>query len=158
MARSISTPEKQTLPIRVINLDPLPVTLHKNTKIAHAKIIREGAICSASEQGTERDKTMTKEVDLQHPLLSNLTDKQKEQFFALTSEYSDVIAQGPNDLGRTEVLQHHIDTKDAIPIQQQARRVPLRNCTEAIAGNVDQRIQKSLGISYCLSQQKGWNY
>jgi len=32
------------------------------------------------------------------------------------SEYSDVIAQGPDDLGRTEVLKHHIDTKDAIPI------------------------------------------
>jgi len=67
----------------------------------------------------ENPKAMTNEVvfiDLQHPLPSNLTDKQKEQFFALMSEYSDIIAQGPNDLGRTEVLQHHIDTKDAIPI------------------------------------------
>jgi len=128
VAKSISTPKEQTLPIRVINVDPLPVTLHKTTKIAHAEIIREEAICSACEQGTERDKTMTKEVvsiNLQHPLPSNLTDKQKEQFFALMSEHSDVIAQGLNDLGYIEVLQHHIDTKDVIPIRQQARRVPL---------------------------------
>ena len=41
------------------------------------------------------------------------------------SEYSDVIAQGPDDLGRTKVLQHYIDTKDATPIRQPARRVPL---------------------------------
>lgn len=101
------------------------MTLHKNTKIANAEIIREEAICGASVQKPERDKTLTESIDLQHPLPSNLTNKQKEQFFALMSEYSDVIAQGPDDLGRTEVLQHHIDTKDAIPIRQQARRVPL---------------------------------
>ena len=41
------------------------------------------------------------------------------------SEYSDVKAQGPDDLGRTKALQHHIDTKDATLIRQQARRVPL---------------------------------
>lgn len=101
------------------------MTLHKNTKIANAEIIREEAICGASVQKPERDRTLTESIDLQHPLPSNLTNKQKEQFFALMSEYSDVIAQGPDDLGRTEVLQHHIDTKDAIPIRQQARRVPL---------------------------------
>ena len=44
------------------------------------------------------------------------------------SQYSDVIAQGSNDLGRTRLLQHHIDTKDATPIRQQARRVPLPRC------------------------------
>ena len=64
-------------------------------------------------------------IDLQYPLPSNLTDKQRKQFFALMSEYSDVIAQGPDDLGCTKVLQHHIDTKDATLIRQQARRVPL---------------------------------
>ena len=64
-------------------------------------------------------------IDLQHPLPSDLTDKQKEHFFALMSEYSDAITQGPDDLGHTTVLQHHIDIKDATLIRQQARRVPL---------------------------------
>ena len=91
-------------------------------------MIREETICCAGEQASDRVETMNKQVEsinLQHPLPNNLTIKQKEQFFALMSEYSDVIAQSPDDLGRTEVLQHHIDTKDAIPIRQQARRVPL---------------------------------
>ena len=48
------------------------------------------------------------------PSTSNLTDKQKEQFFALMLEYSGIIAKSPDDLGCTEVLQHHINTKDAI--------------------------------------------
>jgi len=41
VARCISSPNEQTLPIQVINLDPLPVTLHKNKKVANAEIIRE---------------------------------------------------------------------------------------------------------------------
>ena len=100
------------------------MTFHKNTKVANAEIIREEAICTASEQGSGVKTTNweTPFIDLQHLLPSDLTDKQKEQFFTLMSEYSDVKAQ---DLGRTKVLQHHIDTKDATPIRQQARRVPL---------------------------------
>ena len=127
VARCISSPNEQTLPIRVINLDPLPVTLHKNTKVANAEIIREEAICTASEQGSGVKMTNkeTLSIDLQHPLPSDLTDKQKEQFFALMSEYSDVIAYGQDDLGRAKVSQHHIDTKDATPIQLQVRKVPL---------------------------------
>jgi len=125
VAKSISIPKEQTLPIRVVNLDPLPATLYKNTKIANAELIREEAICSVCEDRPPRDKEMTKEevtINLQHPLPSELTEKQKEQFLALMSEYDGVIAQGP---GRTKVLQHHIDTKDATPIRQQVRSVPL---------------------------------
>ena len=128
VARSISIPKEQTLPIRVVNLDPLPVTLHKNTKIANAELIREEAICSAREKELPRNKELAMEeltINLQNPLPSDVTETQKEQFLALMSQYSDVIVQGPNDLGRTGVLQHHIDTKNATPIRQQARRVPL---------------------------------
>ena len=121
VARSISIPKEQTLPIRVVNLDPLPVTLHKYTKIANAELIREEAICSACEKEIPRNEELAMEeltINLQNPLPSNVTETQKEQFLALMSQYSDVIAQGPNDLGRTGVLQHHIDTKDATPIRQ----------------------------------------
>ena len=76
------------------------------------------------DQGLKWQKK-TLSIDLQHPLCSDLTDKQKEQFFALMSEYSDVIAYGQDDLGRAKVSQHHIDTKDATPIQLQVRKVPL---------------------------------
>ena len=53
VARSISIPKDQTVPIQVVNLDPLPVTLHKNTKIASAELIKEEAICSAFKEGIQ---------------------------------------------------------------------------------------------------------
>ena len=39
VARCVSSLIEQTLPMQVINLDPLYVTLHKNTKAAYAEII-----------------------------------------------------------------------------------------------------------------------
>ena len=102
MARSISIPNEQTLPIQAVNLDPLPVTLHKNTKIANAELIREEAICSACEKELPRNEELAMEeltINLHNPLPSDVTETQKEQFLALMSQYSDVIAQGPNDLG-----------------------------------------------------------
>jgi len=106
VARCITIPKEQTLPVRVVNLDPLPITLHKTTKIAVAKLIREEAICSTSEDEPPRDKEMIEEkvaINLQHPLPSDITERQKEQFLAMMSQYSEVIAKGPNDLGCTKV-------------------------------------------------------
>ena len=77
------------------------------------------------------------------------------------SEYSDVIAQSPDDLGRTEVLQHHIDTKDAIPIRQQARRVPLprRETVQKLLQEMyNISFQEPVGIPNCFSQQERWDH
>jgi len=82
----------------VVNLDPLSVTLHKNTKLANAKLIREEAISAISQQDTQRAVT---EIILQSPLPNDITDIRKEQFLSLMANYSDVIAQSPNDLGCT---------------------------------------------------------
>ena len=62
---------------------------------------------------------------MSHPLPDDITQAQEDEFPALLSHYSDIMADSPNKLGRTGVLQHHIATGSAAPIRQQARRVPL---------------------------------
>ena len=93
-----------------------------------AELITDESI-SSTEEVAENFNTpepgLVKDVLLQHPLPDELTESQRKQFLSLLSHYSDVIARDPDDLGRTRVLQHCIDTKDASPIRQQARRVPL---------------------------------
>jgi len=94
------------------------VTLHKNTKVANAELIREEAICSTCEKEEPSEKEMSEEgltINLQ-PLPSDITETQKEQFLALMSQYSDVIAKDPNDLGRTDItstlkMQHLSDNE-----------------------------------------------
>ena len=49
VARALTTLRNRSIPIRIVNLDTVPVTLYKNTKIATAELISDEAICSTSE-------------------------------------------------------------------------------------------------------------
>ena len=123
VARILTVPRNQNVTIRIVNLDTVPVTLCKNTKIVTVELISDEAICSTSES---EQSTTDLELDiLLHPLPHDITETQKEQFLALMSHYSCVIAKNSNDLGHTQVMQHHIDPNGVAPIRQQARRVPL---------------------------------
>ena len=64
-------PRNQSVPIQLINLDPLPVTVCRNTKITIAKlIIIDEAICTTCES-----EQPTTEVDvLLHPLPHDITE------------------------------------------------------------------------------------
>lgn len=44
----------------------------------------------------------------------------------LVGEYDSIFSRGPNDIGRTHLVEHHIDTGDAEPVKQRPRRVPWR--------------------------------
>ena len=87
--------------------------MYSNSKVAIAEKINEFTICSVVE-GEELTSTEgiphKYELLLAQPLPEDTTEAQKEQFMALFSHYSDVIAGNPEDLGRTSVLQHHINT------------------------------------------------
>ena len=39
-------------------------------------------------------------------------------------EYKDVFSRDDRDIGRTDLVQHHVDTGDAKPIKQSPRRLP----------------------------------
>ena len=83
VTRNTLIPKDQTLSIWVVNLDQLPVTLHKITKIASAELIREEAICSVYEKELPQNTALTNGelvIILQSPLPSEITDVQKEQF------------------------------------------------------------------------------
>lgn len=52
----------------------------------------------------------------------NLTEKQRQQFWELVTEFADIFADSPDALGRTEVLQHSIKLTDDRPIRQRPYR------------------------------------
>ena len=118
LARALTAPRNQSAPIRIVILDTVPVTLYKNTKIATAELISNEAICSTSE--SEKSTTDLELDTLLHPLPHDITESQKVQFLALMSHYSCVIAKNSNDLGHTQVIQHHIDTDGADNRQEES--------------------------------------
>lgn len=87
---SVDSPEKPECgnPTSHYNLDPLPVTVYKYTKVATAKLITDEVVCSTCE----REQPSTELDMLLHPLPHDITESQKEQFLALMSHYSCVIA------------------------------------------------------------------
>ena len=67
-----------------------------------------------------------------NPLPDDITPDQKEKFLALMAHYCDILA---DNIGHTGVLQHHIDTGNAIP-SQEGPSYKARNCTQFTAGDV----------------------
>ena len=128
VARALVTTQYETVPLRVVNTGLTPTTLYKNSRIATAEQINESIICQAVE-GEEQTFTEgiheNHELVLKQPLPDDITETQREQFIALLSYYSEVLAVDSKDLGRTSVLQHHINTGVSSPIRQPARRIPL---------------------------------
>jgi len=55
---------------------------------------------------------------------STLNVQQKHHLFNLLLGFTDVFAMNDNQMGRTNKLQHSINTGDHHPIRQQARRIP----------------------------------
>ena len=83
-----------------------------------------------------------------------MSQTQQDKFLSL---YSDVIASDPNDLGHTQVLSHHIDTRGAPPICQAACQVPMphrEKVEEILNDNVKQEdhlpFKEPMGITYCI--------
>ena len=125
VARALVSTPSDTVPVRIVNTALSPTTLYKNSKIATAEHINDLEVCTTRENGSTSDDTELNDLLLTHPLPDDITDAQKQQFLALCSLYSDVIASNDENLGRTSVLQHHINTGTSTPVRQAARRIPL---------------------------------
>lgn len=53
-----------------------------------------------------------------------MTDVEQRKFRLLLREYQDVFAKNKYDLGKTNLVKHHIDTGDEKPVHQRPRRLP----------------------------------
>ena len=52
-----------------------------------------------------------------------LSDIELEQLRMLLCQFSSIISTSDSDIGRTRLVQHHIDTQGANPVKQQPRRL-----------------------------------
>ena len=55
-----------------------------------------------------------------------VSDAGKRVLKRLITEYSDIFSKNEDDIGKTNILKHHIRTGDAEPVRQRPRRIPLR--------------------------------
>ncbi|MCG7877685.1 MAG: RNase H-like domain-containing protein [Candidatus Thiodiazotropha endolucinida] len=103
---------------------------------ANGNIVQNTRLATEKESavGTEKNLTYTpNDVDsnlpetLQDLLVrssEHLNAEETEQLAKLLLDYQDVFARSSSDLGRCDRVQHTINTGNAIPVRQPARRLP----------------------------------
>lgn len=114
-----------TFPIRVLNPTNKPVTIYRRTNMGlfTPSASPMSAITTDDHAQTPPPSTANASpipVDLSS---TNLTEEQKVQLQSLLSEYRDIFALTPEELGRTGLVKHRIDTGDHPPLRQRPYRV-----------------------------------
>ena len=126
VARSLAQASSELTLIQVLNPSPVSVALYKNEKVAVAKSINH-ILCNTTQEAEHDSSIKIKMEDAVQQMLhgtTKLSEKERDAAVALLSEFKDVIALGDDDLGRTGIVQHSIETGSSQPVRQQSRRLP----------------------------------
>ena len=128
---------KDYLPIRLINTTSKPVTIYKGTLAGVVTpVTGEPPVPVEIKKETEKPSCDGKMPDFLKPLCrsgsENLSAEGKKKLTEFLAKHQGAFAKGPDDLGRTHLVQHEIRTPpDLRPLQQHARRFPFWKQTEA---------------------------
>ena len=132
------------VPVRVMNVKDQPVTLGPGTVIANLQGVEIVEKDSSHESGAAENEADAIPEYIQK-LIDGVDDSIPENAcIALQSilmKHADVFSQNENDLGRTDIIMHHIDTGDARPVRQPLRRYPPAH-VEAISDHVDNMLKQ----------------
>ena len=154
-AEIVKVSENGTIPIRVVNPSAQPVKVFRETRLGDFSSIGDEVetfelsefpqeVLSAMSEGQTKN-------ELPHHDYSNLPDlsdsilnnDDRIKFRELFRRYRDVFAFADEQLGKTSLVQHVIDTGDAIPIKQRPYRTSPR-CKQEIDRQVGDMLQKGI--------------
>ena len=173
VARSLVSPCNNKALVRVLNTTGETIVLHKGTKIAELEEINESCISSIEPGGSksrcpatpshlvsdEKREVLWKVVEESQ---GDLT-KEKEKFFELLVDYSDIFSTSKADLGWTSKLQHSFNTEESPPIRQPVRCLPPQTGgAYPLTGNEgsgrDTAFKQPLGCPNCTGLEEGWQH
>ena len=142
-----------TIPVRMVNPSAQPVKIFRRTKLADfERVDNDLATFEIGKNSPSSDAQHNSSDDLQQPKdysefpdLSNsiLNDDEKVKFKNLFNKYRNVFAFPGDQLGRTSLVQHVIDTGDAMPIKQRPYRVS-PDVKKEIDRQVDEMLERGI--------------
>ena len=154
---------KDHIPIRLLNITSEPVTIYKGTPAGVVgPVAGEPPVPVETKPETEKPSCGEKMPDFLKPLCKsrgeNLSAEGRKKLTELLAKHQGAFAKGPDDLGRTHLVQHEIRTSpDFRPLRQPARRFPFWKQTEA-KEIVDDLLRRDLIEPYttCLCVNYRW--
>jgi len=147
-----------TIPVRIVNPSSQPVKIYRRTKLADFEQIENDLatfeICDERQSNMCEVKTGPSASGCQRqpqddysefPDLSDsvLNEDEKVKFRNLFKKYRDVFAFPGDQLGRTSLVQHVIETGDAMPIKQRPYRASPETKKE-IDRQVDEMLESGI--------------
>ncbi|CAI5674954.1 unnamed protein product [Oreochromis niloticus] len=161
VAHAVVQPRKpSSIPIRVFNPGAAAVTLKRGAVAGVLQPVQvlEGSgshpprVLAALElNGTAPASVPSHLQALYAESSPGLTHVARCELADLLRSYGDVFSTGPNDLGRTSVVQHDILTTPGPPVKQPPRRMA---GDKQIAA--DQQVQQSLEAGLAQPSNSGW--
>ena len=122
VARVVIPHQCKNIPVRILNPLNHDVALIKDKILGEIQSVKTTSVCNLIT-------TETTDVDWREKLIadadSELTDNDREQLRDLLTTYEDCFSRSEYDLGRTNFVQHQIDTGTNQPIKQPLRRQPI---------------------------------
>jgi len=122
VARTLVPDRGSDVSVRVMNVLDRPVKIKAGTLVTElkaAEVLGEGS--AAEQQNDVNEAIISGIVDR---VDKSVTSEQRQQLRDLLYEFSDTFSRDKNDLGRTDVVVHSIDTGDGRPVKQPLRRHP----------------------------------
>lgn len=137
VAKALVNPNNSSVPLRVMNLTSKPQLLYTKTVAATAELVE--SVTELENNSCDLDPCdLVNSVQDFDPLhlpehlrivwesnAGSLNDAQRVIFFNLLIKHQEVFAKSKYDLGRTDLVQHEINTGNHRPIKQHVRRLPL---------------------------------
>ena len=126
LGRTLISAKTTTIPARLLNTKDFDQKLRKGTIVGHCEEI-QSVTEALNNQGitpeipTVESKDFSKFVD---DMVQNLEPEEAAAAKNLLRQFRKVFSCGDNDLGRTSLVQHRINTGDHPPIKQAPRRIP----------------------------------
>ena len=134
-----------TVPFRLINPTRNRVTLYRGATLGTFFRTDDSlAVFSLEEQPAEPAIPPNTDEHVPVDLTdADLTEAQKAELQNLVNKYRDIFALNPNELGRTSLVEHHIDTGNHSPIRQRPYCVPFAQ-KERIEQCIDDMLEQGV--------------
>ena len=109
----------------ILNPSLAPIKMHANERIGQFQPMGSQVLLPATAQVSAVVPThQNTAVRQMEQGIQGLTETEKSKLHHLLEEYADIISASEEDMGRTNVVRHTINTGDADPVRQPPRRLP----------------------------------
>ena len=155
------------LPVRILNPSEEDVIVKKGLVLARLEEVVEilpfenkelqyDNACSADQSIRVTNVSVKKELpghlkELYDKSAENLNLEEENKLYELLCDNSDLFAKSSSDLGKTSVVEHTINTGNAKPIKQAARRPP-----RTLAGKENEIIQEQIRTGVIRESTSPW--